>query len=333
MRLGMTLAIGGSSPNENLKLAEEVERARFDTISIGEAAYDTFAYASACAAVTGRTRIYSGVATWTRPPVLAATSAATVDRISHGRYTMGIGPMPRVWNEDWYGISYERPIGRMRSYVQVVRGALRAHSGAALDHEDEFFTVRNYTRMERPLRDELPIHLAATRPGMAELAGEIADGVLFNFLHSREWIDDVLNPAVSRGEERQGAPCERGVMVRCAVGDDPDHLRGQLARSFIPYLPVPYLGEMSQHHGWDLSRAKAAHEHGDVEASIQAIPDALLNATCIAGTPEQCRAQLQRYEGLVDWVLLTPPSGLPAEASAEAQRRILAAFARRGSTN
>jgi alkanesulfonate monooxygenase SsuD/methylene tetrahydromethanopterin reductase-like flavin-dependent oxidoreductase (luciferase family) len=323
VRLGLTLGVMGSAPAVNLELSAAAERAGFDTLSLGEAAYDTFAYCAATATASTSVRIYAGVATWTRPPVLTALAAATVDRISGGRFVLGLGSMPRAWNEDWYGIGYQRPLARMREYVEVVRGALLAHSGRALDHEGERFRVRGYRRMEPPLRDDIPIHLAATRTGMARLAGEVADGVLFNFIHSAGWIRDVVGPAVTGGEARSGRRVERGVMVRCAIGDDGERERRVLAASFLNYLEIPYLEDLCRHHGWDLRPARARLAAGDRSGAIAAIPPALVEASAVAGTAAQCRAQLRRYEGLVDWVLLTPPMGRAAGESAAYQRTII----------
>lgn len=323
MRLGLTLGVMGSAPAVNRELSAMAEQAGFDTLSLGEAAYDTFAYCAATATASTSARIYAGVATWTRPPVLTALAAATVDRISDGRFVLGLGSMPRAWNEDWYGIAYERPLARMREYVEVVRGALRAHSGEVFDHEGEFFRVRRYRRMEPPLRDGIPIQLAATRTGMARLAGEVADGVLFNFIHSADWIRDVVGPAVTEGEARSGRSIERGVMVRCAIGDDGERERRMLASSFLSYLEIPYLEDLCRHHGWDLEPARARLAGGDRAGAVAAIPVGLVEASAVVGTPAQCRAQLRRYSGLVDWVLLTPPMGLAAEESAAYQRTIV----------
>lgn len=318
VRHGLTTALVGSTPEVESRMAHMAEDAGFDTVSVGEAAYDSFATASAVARETTRVRVLSGVATWARPPVLTATSAATADRYADGRYALGLGTMPRAWNRDWYGIDPSRPLTRMREYVAVVRRALAA-TDAPLHHEGEWFRVSGYRRMAPPPRTDVPIHLAATRPGMAALAGEIGDGVLFNVVHTHRWLRETLVPAVSASGRR----IERGVMVRCVVDDDEERALQLARRSFAMYLGVPYFHEVAEASGHDLTEVERLLGSGDRAGALAAVPDGWLRDAALVGTAEQVRAAATRYEGLVDWLLLTPPTGLDGGALLEHTRRIV----------
>jgi alkanesulfonate monooxygenase SsuD/methylene tetrahydromethanopterin reductase-like flavin-dependent oxidoreductase (luciferase family) len=321
MRLGLTVGLTGGSPDADEDVVRAAEHAGFDTISVGEAGLDTFAAATAVALWSRHVRVYSGIATWVRPPVLTALSAATVDRFARGRYTLGLGTMPAAWNRDFYGIDAARSLHRMGEYVAVVRGSLRAHSGAALDYDGRFFQVRGYRRPVPPERDDLPLHLAATRPGMARLAGEVADGVLFNLLHTTEWIRDVLGPAV----DAAGRRVERGVMVRCAVGERTEAL-AMLRASLRTYLRVPYFYDVAEACGYDLAVTRQHVAAGDDAAALEAVPDELLTAMGLAGSPHDCVAQLARYADLVDWVLLAPPGVLAGDALHRQSLEIVGTF-------
>jgi 5,10-methylenetetrahydromethanopterin reductase len=326
MRLGITLGVAGSGLGGVLRLARDAEAAGFDTISCGEAAYDTFACTAAVAGVTSHVRILSGAATWVRPPVATARGAATVDALSGGRYELGLGTMPPAWNERFYGITWERPLARMREYVEVVRGALRATQHAPLHHAGEFFTVDGFAPLETPLRPEIPVHLAVTRPGLARLAGEIADGVLVNVVHTVRWVADVLGPALDEGRARAGEgpseqgvrepQLERGIMVRCAIAEDPAEALRRARTSLALYLDVPYLHELAAAEGHPLPAAPTTAD----------LPEELVRRMCLVGSVEEVREQLRRYDGVADWVLLTPPSGLADEELRAATTGILDAF-------
>jgi 5,10-methylenetetrahydromethanopterin reductase len=313
--------LAGTRPEANAALVSRAEEAGLDTISVGEAGFDSFAGATAVALWSRRVRVYSGVVTWARPPVLAATSAATVDLIARGRYVLGLGTMPPPWNRDYYGIDPARPVTRMAEYVEVVRSALRAHDGRSCDYEGEFFAVREYRKPQPPLRDDLPIHLAATLPGMAALAGRVADGVLFNLLHTVSWLRDNLVPAVTAA----GRSIERGVMVRCAVGEEEQAL-GRVRDSLRPYLHVPYFYRVAESAGFDLGRVRALAGLGDVAGALAAVPATYLREMALVGSPAEVVATARRYEDLVDWVLLAPVSAVPGTVIVEQSEAIIDVF-------
>lgn len=305
MRLGLALGVAGLPLADAAAIARDAEAAGAGTVAVGEASVDTFAVAALLATATSRARVLSGVATWARPPVLTAMSAATVDELAGGRYTLGLGPMPPAWNRDWYGIDPTRPLARMREYVEVVRGALRTGPGRPLDVQGEHFQVRGYARMHPAYRPDVPVHLAATRPGMARLAGEVADGVLVNWLHTVPWLAGTLLPAVASGEAAGGTGesgadpprrCERGVMVRTHVDGDRRRALSVLRGSFTPYLDVPYLAEVAATAGWD----------------ARALPEEMVAGMTVTGDQATALERLAAYEGLVDWVELVPAGGLDA---------------------
>lgn len=288
MRLGLVVGVAGMDLREGLAVARAAEDAGVDAIAVGEAAYDTFAAAAAVATVTSRAAVVSGVATWVRPPVATARAATTVDELAGGRYVLGLGTMPAAWNTRFYGLPADHPRERMREYVAVVRAAWAAHSGRTADVDGRYHRVEGYSRMAPPLRDDPPLVLAATRPGMAALAGEVADGVLYNVVCTPSWIAERLAPVVAAA----GRPLARAVMVRCIVDDDEPRALDRARRSFALYRDVPYFAEVAADAGGD--------------------GDDLYRQLCLIGPPAACREQLVRYDGLVDRMDLAPPGGLDA---------------------
>lgn len=326
MRFGLATGLVGMGPKTLHKVVMAAEASGMDTISVGEAGRDSFAMAAAVAGITDRVRVLSGVATWARPPVLTATSAATVDLLSGGRYELGLGTMPKAWNTDHYGIDPTRPLERMRDYVAVVRGAWQAHSGRRFSHDGSHFAIRDYGRLDPPVREDLPVHLAATRPGMARLAGQIADGVLFNAVHTVDWLRDRLVPAV----RASGRDVEVGVMMRCIIDEDPTAQRAHLGRSFALYLQVPYFYEIAGSAGGDLSRARTLANAGRLDDAQEALPTVALQQMTLCGSAAAVREQASEYDGLVDWMLLTPPGGLGDAGLVDHSKRIIDTFGHLG---
>lgn len=298
MRVGIVLAVAGMPLRRCLDLATRAEEAGCETLAVGEATYDSFTVAALLASSTKRARVMTAVTTWVRPPVAAATGAVTVAELAEGRFALGLGSMPEAWNWNHYGIDPSHAAARMREYVECLRGAAASSIERPFNYEGRFFQICDYARTWPPALP-IPIHLAASRPRMAQLAGEVADGVLFNVIHTAGWLNDVLEPAVSEGERRAGRRrTERGVMVR-VVAHEPgqrDQAVIQARAAVAPYLALPYLADVLGHHG----------------LAPEASTGPALEELVKIGTVFELAARLETYRELVDWVLLTPPRMLPS---------------------
>ena len=297
MRVGVVVAVAGMPLHRCLDLTTRAEDTGCDTVAAGEATYDSFAVAALMATSTKRARLMTTVTTWVRPPLATATGAVTVAELAEGRFALGLGSMPEAWNRDHYGINPSHAAARMREYVECVRGAAAASVECPFNYDGRFFQVRDYARTWPPV-PPIPVHLAATRPRMAQLAGELADGVLFNVIHTMGWLHDVLEPAVIEGERRAGGRrTERGVMVRLVVHEPGGRDRAliQARAAVAPYLAVPYLAEVLGHHGWPPEAATGR----------------ALEELVLIGTVSELATRLESYRGIVDWVLLTPTRMLP----------------------
>jgi 5,10-methylenetetrahydromethanopterin reductase len=318
--VGVSLSFAGLPLRETMRLAARAEAAGFGVVNIGEMVHDSFAAASAVATATTSIAIMTGVTTWQRPPVTTATGATTVDEVSNGRFTLGLGTMPEAWSRDYYGIDPSRPIGRMEAYLEAVRAAMKAHSGATCDVDNEFFSISGYRRAIAPLRDDIPVVLAVTRPAMARLAGRVADGVYFNVIHTTDWIANTLTPEVRCGRSASllsARSFHRYVMVRAAVDHDAERAHARLANSLRMYLGVPYLYEVASRNGFDMTDVQAHALAGRHDDAVAAIPHELVPAMSVYGPADACASQLLRYRDLVDTVILAPPSGLaPADGLA-----------------
>jgi 5,10-methylenetetrahydromethanopterin reductase len=333
-KIGISLAMAGLPITEAQRLARMAEQRGLEFVSVGEIAFDAFAAATALALATERIKIWTGIAAWTRPPVLAALAASTVDSVSNGRFSLGLGTMPEAWNRDHYGINPSKPIGRMREYVEVIRRAWLAHSGQTCEFNGTHFQVTGYRRPEPPLRHDIPILLAATRPQMARLAGQISDGAYLNVIHTVDWIRDVLNPAVAIGRTERSAATSAsatahqfstGVMLRCSIHDDEEIAVDRLRSSLRLYLTVPYLAEVAAAAGFDIGASVAAASKGNFDLGLALLPLELVRKMGIAGTAEQCVQQVATYRGLVDWIVFAPPSRVPPDDGIEPIEAIIEA--------
>lgn len=331
MRIGLAIGHAGAPFADSLELARRAEEAGLAAVAVGDASMETFSGAAAVAAVTSRIGIVSGIATWTRTPVTTAHTAAAIQGLANGRYRLGLGPMPRAWSEGWHGIDYARPVERMRDYVAAIRAALAATPEAPTSHSGPFYSFSDYPGKRITPDHPVPIHLAATRPRMTELAGEIADGVLFNTMASPAWLAADGRAALDRGLTTGGrtrAELEVGVLRICAIDPDPRRAYDLARPGLAFYWGVPYFADALRYHGFEeeLAAGESAAAAGDWAARVAAVSDRMVHTMCIAGTAADVRERVTAYEGLVDWLELAGQVGHPPEVSMEQAERIIDTF-------
>jgi alkanesulfonate monooxygenase SsuD/methylene tetrahydromethanopterin reductase-like flavin-dependent oxidoreductase (luciferase family) len=336
MRLGTVVGLPGVSLPTSIALAVEAEDAGLDFIGAGEGPTENFAVVGALAARTERVELMTTIAHWSRTPVTFALGASTLAGISNGRYRLGLGASPRDWSTNWHDVPYERPTERLADLMAAIRAAWDTEPGKPGGYEGEFYRFSDY---EHALSDwaPVPLYLGVTRPRSIALGGAVADGVIFNLMHSIEWLRDHGLPALNAGRIDAGRPASAldvGVLTVGAI--DEDRKRAfDLARPGIGfYFSVPYLAPLLELHGFEeeLERGSAAWAKRDMAAMTAAASDRMVEAFAVAGTPDDIARKLSIYEELVDFVEVMPPLGLGADDTIEQTRRLIAALAKVRST-
>jgi probable F420-dependent oxidoreductase len=224
---------------------------------------------------------------FTRGPALLAMTAAALAEAAPGRFRLGIGASSPVVAGDWNAADFTRPFARSRDMLRFLRAAL---SGETVDRRFETFAVRRF-RLERT--PELPprILLAALRPGMLRLAAAEADGVILNWLAATD-VPTALAETTAAGPDFE-------VVARIFVCPTPDaaYARTVGRRMIAAYLTVPAYAEFHRWLGREpaLAAMWAAWAAGDRKGALAAIPDEVVDALVVHGSPAECRARVQAY--------------------------------------
>src|SRR5206468_5451569 len=208
VRLGyyMGYAPPGTTPLELIRLAQEAERLGYDSAWAAEAwGTDAVSVLSWLAATTTKLKIGSAIMQIPgRTPANTAMTAATLDLLSGGRFLLGLGTSGPQVVEGWHGEPWGKPLAKTREYVDIVRSALRRET---VEHHGSQYEIpyagngatglgKPLKLMMRPLRNAIPIYLAAISPKSVELAFEIADGWLPIFV-APERFDDAFGPSLT----------------------------------------------------------------------------------------------------------------------------------------
>jgi F420-dependent oxidoreductase-like protein len=216
----------GADIGEYVALAQEAERLGFAVVWAAEA-YGSDAPTVLAYLAAQTERIDVGAAVMQIPgrtPAMTAMTAATLDLLSGGRFRLGLGVSGPQVSEGWHGVRFDKPLARTREYVAIVRQALARDT---VRHDGRFFTLplpdgpgKALKLTVHPVREHIPLYLAAVGPKNLELTGEIADGWLAIFL-SPEYAAEALGH-VHAGQHRAGrveVPVDVAATVPVGFGD------------------------------------------------------------------------------------------------------------------
>jgi probable F420-dependent oxidoreductase len=294
-RWSLSVPIEGFTLAEHAEVAREAEGLGYtDAWSFEVDGADCF---TPLVVVAGATRLRVGTAianVYTRGPATLAMQAAGLAEVAPGRACLGVGAGSQVIVEAWNGGVFARPATRVRETVEFLRRAL---AGERVVFRGETFAVDGF-RLTRPPAAPVPIHVAALRPGMLRVAGEVADGAILNWLAAEDVPRSIA--VVREAAARAGRdPAAVEITARLFVNLDPPGPESDtlLRRHIAAYLNVPVYRAF---HEW-LGRTPAlgpmweAWARGDRRGAVSAIPAEVVDALMLRGAPAAIRARVGEY--------------------------------------
>lgn len=311
MRIGLNLGYVTTAEElaDNLALAVAAESLGFDCVWAAEAyGSDAVTVLSAVAARTHRIGVGSAVLQIPgRTPAMTAMTAATLDALSNGRFTLGLGVSGPQVSEGWHGVRFADPIGRTEEYVQIIRQAISRRRVTA---GGEHFTLplpggqgKSLVLSLQPVRPQIPIYLAAIGPKNLDLTGRIADGWLGIFFDpdtASESVDRIGAAATAAGR----TPADIDICVTVPVSVGPDPVRA--ADLVRPYAAL-YIGGMGSPKTNFYHRTAAEmgfrEEADDVQrrflgrdyaGAAAAVPAEFIDRTSLLGDEERIAQRLTR---------------------------------------
>jgi F420-dependent oxidoreductase-like protein len=309
MRLGLNLGYWGlASDDDNIKLVQEAERLGFHSVWTAEAyGSDAATVLTWIGAHTSTIQLGSGIFQIPgRSPAMTAMTAATIDTLTGGRFLCGLGVSGPQVSEGWHGVRFDKPLGRTREYIDIIRLAL---SRERVAYEGQHFTLplpdgpgKALKMIIHPIREYMPIYLAAIGPKNLELAGEKCDGWLAIF-YDPEFAPE-LQASVSVGKAKAGredVAFDTIPTIPVIVGDDvaacADPVRGYAA------LYIGGMGSREQNFYNRLAcRMGFEKEAGEIQdlyldrkyaEAAAAVPQDFIDRTSLIGPKERIAERMQ----------------------------------------
>lgn len=285
---------------------------------------------AAAATSTERIKLASGIAiAATRSPFETAMAALDMDRLSNGRFVLGLGASVKSWTRGVFGAADHRPLAHLRETVAAVRHVIRgAHRG--LEPFEGRYYRADFAELQPsapPVREEIPIWVAALRGAAVRLAAEVADGVIGHPMWSLDWATEGIQPDLRAGLERGGRKREDvhvNLWLWCAPNTDEAEAVQDARATVAFYAGIEQYQSFFEAHGFGAQarRLQAEVRRRDVLAHGDLVPDDMARAFVVAGRPDEVRARIERAWSVADSLCLVPPvyglSGQKLGAYAEA---------------
>jgi len=320
-RLGFVLSSAAALPADDfVAIAREVEARGYHTAWTGEVSgWDAITVMTMIASRTERLHVACAVVpVQTRTPVVLGMSAAALAHFAPGRVALGLGLSSRIIVEQWHGLSFSPSLAQIREAVQVIR---LVASGERVNFDGKFYRLKNFRLTTPPPSPPPRVVLAALGPEMLELAGEIADGVVLNWIPPEAVADSIAH--LEAGAKRAGrtlAQFEIAAFIRTCVTDDPATARATLARDITGYTIVDVYASFFRAAGFaaEVDAVNAAWKAGDRAGAVGHVSSRFLDGLGVVGNEATCRDRFAAFEhaGVTMPVVLPfTPAGAEPRAS------------------
>jgi 5,10-methylenetetrahydromethanopterin reductase len=276
---------------------------------------DVYSTLTVLALNTNSIRIGSGVTnSYTRNPAITASSIASIAEISGGRAVLGIGPGDKA-TFDAMGIAWVKPLATIKEAIQAIRGF---HAGQKVSMDGE--VIRFAGAKLAFTAGEIPIYMGAQGPRMLELAGEIADGVLINASHPKDF--EVAVEQIRKGAKKAGRdPADVDVTAYTCFSIDNDPGKAvNAAKVVVAFIVAGSPDLVLERHGISIeakNQIGGAIAGGDFGALMGGlVTPRMIEAFAICGTPEDCMKRIKDLEAIgVTQVVAGSPIGIDKEKS------------------
>ena len=301
--------------------ARTAEEAGLNAVLVEETKDDPYQLLALGATTTSTIRLGTSVAmAFPRSPTITAMSAWSLQKLSNGRFELGLGSQVRAHVERRYGLAWSAPAPWMREYVGAVRAVWNCwQTGEELHVVGDHYNLDLMVPLFNPgpiAHPHIPIFLAAIAPNMCAVAGEVADGIRLHPVCTPRFIDECIFPNLAVGAARSHRRVDDvSVCMKPLIGTAPteEKLAKVIAtvRARVAfYLSTPSYRPTFALHGWEETARRASQlsreQRWDELPAL--VSDEILHTVATIGTYDDITQKLRdRYLGRVDRIEFSIP--------------------------
>jgi 5,10-methylenetetrahydromethanopterin reductase len=277
---------------ECAKMADQQENV--DSLWVPESwGRESFVTLGAMSQITKKVRLGTSIVNiYSRTPATVAMAATTLDMLSNNRTIIGLGASTAAIVERWHGVQFNRPVSRMKEYVECIRLIVK---GEKVNYNGKFFKVSDFRILHQPQRSHIPIFMAAINKEMLSTASEVADGILL-YLRPYEELKRTTR-------ELKRATKQKSFQIACSFicalsNKDPEKARQRAARTLAFYVAVgKYYSNFLVRNGFETEVKQITAEYKKVgpESAAKFVSDRMLSSLAICGSSEDCRESLSKF--------------------------------------
>jgi len=291
---------GATSMSETVELAKQAEALGFHSFWLAEGYHSRSAVVRASLIAAGTRQIKIGLGILSphiKHPALLAMDAASLDEVARGRVILGVGRVLNALRK--HAIDSRGTLELVKESIEIIRGILTSEQFQF--HGNRFNIVSPGSRLDLEPCGKIPVYVGATGPEMLRLAGQYADGVLFNYPCTPEFIRYAML-IIEEGLSRAGRKLDDldiAAYLLISVDNDEEAAINAAKRFVAQKLPTRH-SDMLRHAGVTAAEINAVRESIEKLGLMKAaalIDDDVVRKVTIAGTPDQVVQGLTRFLG------------------------------------
>jgi F420-dependent oxidoreductase-like protein len=316
MKLGLVVGYAGRKLALPMELILEAERLGFDSCWTAEA-YGSDAVTTAAWILANTSKLRVGTAIMQLParaPTMAAMTALSLSHLSGNRFIVGLGPSGPQVVEGWYGASYDKPLTRLREYIEIMRAVFAREAPLEYDgvHYQLPYRGPGSTGLGKPLKSilhcehKVPIYTASLQPRAVAMSAELCDGFFPVWMNPERF--DIFAPAVEKGLARAGGgkslrDFDVAPFVTIVLGDDVAQCRMPVKGMLALYIGGMGARDKNFYNAYatQLGYGDAARKIQDLylagkkDEAVAAVPDQLVDEIALVGPRDRIRDRAQRW--------------------------------------
>jgi probable F420-dependent oxidoreductase len=298
-------------PNTSLKnvaaIARAAEEIGFSALWSAETQHDPFLPGPLVAETTSKLFFGTAIAvSFARSPATLAYISWDLADASGGRFILGLGTQVKPHIERRFGLAWpDSPIGKLREQIQAIKAFWNSwQTGDRLNFRGKYYKLTLMTPFFNPGpidNPHIPIFIAGVNSGLAQLAGEIADGFHVHPLHSRKYLAEVIKPAIDQGTKKAHRPSDDCKISTPVFIITNDREKQDVRRQISFYASTPSYRQVFSIHGWEETARDLSHlaSRGRWDEMPSLITDEMLSSFAVISDQDSLASRLlERYAGL-----------------------------------